>query len=228
MMAVIIVGDIQPSKSLRVLVSDAVSDGYNYWMANRSVQKCVELAKQGHQMYLPAETVWSNHEIFGCYVYFELECLPFYKRAKEMIEQGDQPSGVFRYRRQVNTEDHLAYMTCDLYVLSRLFGTPLDTHVKQTKAGVYPAHTIVTIDFGNGRIAHLEFTESEQKQIELEWSGIGKIIEFNSEEMVSLSTETNSLTIPVQNIFKHAQIVDQELLDQLKGIEHLLTGGVQS
>ncbi|WP_062051624.1 hypothetical protein [Bacillus sp. JCM 19034] len=226
-MAVIIVGDIQPSKSLKVLVSDAVSDGCN-WMTNRSVQKCVQLAKQGHKMYLPAETAMSSDELIGCHVYFELECLPFYSKAKEMIQQGDRPSGVFRYRRKLKTNGHFESMISDLYVLSRLFGNPLDTHVKQSKAGVNPAHTIVTLDFGNGRIAHLEYTESEQKQIELEWSGIGKIIEFNSEEMVSLSTETNTLTIPIQNIFKHAQLVNQQLLDQLQGIEHMLTGGVQS
>jgi hypothetical protein len=227
-MANIIIGkNIQSGKKL-VEFDSAISADENCWMPDCTVDEIMKLLNQGHQLYIPAENSIESRAAAGTFVYFQLECFPFYQKAKEAISGGDEQKGVFRYRRKLNESAHFKRMTDDLFVLSQLFGVIKDLHVKQSKPDVQPVHSIVTVHFEKGCLAHLEYTEAAHSQIEFEWSGIGRILEYNSDEMVSLTPKNESLSLPYENILKYAHVCDEALLNKLHAFETILLGGVQS
>lgn len=226
-MANIIIGkNIQTSHKL-VKYDSAVSADDNCWMPDCTIDKVNKLSIQGHKLYIPAENRFDSENI-DAFVYFQLECFSFYQKAKEAISGDDELKGVFRFRRKLDEKPHIKQMTADLIVLSQVFGFIKDIHVKQSKPDVQPLHSIVTVHFEKGCLAHLEYTQSAHCQIEFEWSGIGRILEYNSDEMVSLTPKTEPLTVPYENILKYARKLDEELLNKLHAFEAILLGGVQS
>ena len=155
----------------------------------------------GNEVYIPFTELDDDQQRLGSHVYFDLECYPFYQKVKELIGKEDKPKGVLRFRRMVNQYDKKSLLTSDLYVLSSLLGKPLDFQVKQTNQSVIPAHTIILMDFGGGTMAHIEYTVAGQERIELEWSGIKTIIEFDSDQMGSIQQGTKtSLPLAIRSM----------------------------
>lgn len=185
----------------------------------------------GNEVYIPFTELDDDQQRLGSHVYFDLECYPFYQKVKELIGKEDKPKGVLRYRRMVNQYDNKTVLTGDLYVLSSLLGAPLDIQVKQTDQTVIPAHTIILMDFGGGTMAHVEYTVTERERIELEWSGIKTIIEFDSEQMRQIQQVTKTslpLDYSVDAILASGQKIDQELVNRLNYFSNLITGGAHS
>ena len=149
--------------------------------ASEEQLKAVENSE--NEVYIPFTELTDDHQRSRLDVYFDLENYPFYQKVKEMIGKEDKPKGVFRFRRMVKQDENNSLLTGDLYVLSSLLGEPEDIQVKQTDQTVIPAHTIILMDFGGGTMAHIEYTVADQERIELEWSGIKTIIEFDSDQM---------------------------------------------
>jgi len=185
----------------------------------------------GNEVYIPFTELTADHQSLGWHVYFDLENYPFYQKVKEQIGKGDKPKGVFRYRRMVNQYENNSLLTGDLYVLSSLLGEPQDIQVKQTDQTVIPVHTIILMDFGGGIMAHIEYTVTSQERIELEWSGIKTILEFDSDQMRPIqqgSKASHPLAYSVDAILASAQKVDQELVNRLNYFSNLINGGAHS
>lgn len=187
-----------------------------------------------HTLYIPATSLsLEDDQEKNVYVYFDLENYPFYKSTKEIIEQNannEKPKGVFRYRRMVTEADKDQTLSTDLYVIFSLLGQPVNVHVTRTNQQKKPAHTILLLNFGEGTLAHVEYTVADQNKIELEWSGIKRIIEFDSNEMNPFNP-TNKSKLPlmysVDSILKTAQVFDETLAKQLRSIKKLINGGGQ-
>lgn len=161
-------------------------------------------------------------------VFFDLENYPFYQRAKAVIEQEEERKGVFRYRRTVSQKGELVTLAEDLYVLSTLFGDAEKLSIKQTDQDVVPAHTIITVNFGRGTMAHIEFTVSDHERIELEWSGVKNIIEFDSDEMSPIQPidETKlPLQYTVDSVLENAHLADTTLYEKLQNYVAYVNGG---
>ncbi|MDW0112427.1 hypothetical protein [Sporosarcina saromensis] len=189
------------------------------------------VVRNPENVYIPATSLLESHKSLGLHIYFDLESYPFYQKVKEIISKEDQPKGVFRFRRTVQHDRNHSLLTGDLYTLSSLFGKPQDIRVKQTDQSVTPSHTIILMNFGGGTMAHIEYTVSDRERIELEWSGIKKIIEFDSDQMVSIQSTrkpAQPLAYSVDAILACAQKVDQELIDRLNDFSRLIDGGVYS
>lgn len=182
-----------------------------------------------NEVYIPSTLLTENHIAQeNVHVYFDLENFPFYQRAKDIIEQEDKPKGVFRYRRMVTKDEKSSTLIGDLYVLSSLLGDAEDIKIKQTDQSTIPAHTIITVNFGGGTMAHIEYTVSDRERIELEWSGVKNIIEFDSDEMSPIEPIDRTklpLLYTVDSILETAHQVDQELLEQLNNFTELVNGG---
>lgn len=185
----------------------------------------------GNEVYIPFTELMADHQRLGCHVYFDLENYPFYQKVKEMIGKVNKPKGIFRFRRMVSQREKNSFLTGDLYVLSSLLGKPQGIQVKQTDQSVIPAHTIILMDFGEGTTAHIEYTVAEQERIELEWSGIKTIIEFDSDQMRPIQQGSKAflpLTYSVDAILASAQKVDQELVNRLNYFSKQINGGDHS
>lgn len=183
-----------------------------------------------NQVYIPVEKLTvENQGIRGLHVYFDLETYPFYQKVKEIIEQADNPKGVFRFRRMAMKHSDDGLFSSDLYILSALLGRPQDIKMRQTDSKVIPIHSIITVNFGGGKMAHIEYTMTNQERIELEWSGIKNIIEFDSNEMRPMHPENESklpLTYSIDSVVDLAHEVDENLINRLKGFNDLISGGV--
>ena len=164
----------------------------------------------------------------GLRMYFDLECYPFYQKAKEIIEKKTAPKGVFRYRRVVGKEDYESLMISDVFVLLSLLGEPQDIQVKMTDQTRTPAHTILSVNFGGGTMAHIEFTVGTQERIELEWSATNSILEFDSDQMRSIQPGGSALSYSVDTILAAAHDVDFALINRLNQLNELLSGGGHS
>ncbi|WP_172369959.1 hypothetical protein [Sporosarcina jiandibaonis] len=163
----------------------------------------------------------------GWRVYFDLESYSFYQKAKEVIEKGKASKGVFRYRRIIRN-DYESLVIGDLFVLFSLFGEPRDIQVKITDQTLTPAHTILTLNFGEGTLAHVEFTVGADDRIELEWSGINTILEFDSDQTRSIQPDGASLRYSINSILEKSHRVNLELITRLNKINELLGGGDHS
>ena len=184
-----------------------------------------------NEVYIPFTELTADHQRLGWYVYFDLVNYPFFQKVKEMIAKEDKPKGVFRFRRMVKQDENNLLLACDLYVLSSLLGEPQGIQVKQTDQFVTPTHTIVLMDYGEGTMAHIEYTVADQERIELEWSGIKTIIEFDSNQMRPIqsgSITSLPLAISVDAILASAQKVNQELITRLNYFSNLINGGAHS
>ncbi|MFK4997049.1 hypothetical protein ACI2OX_04095 [Bacillus sp. N9] len=89
---------------------------------------------------------------------------------------------------------------------------------------------IVTVQFHDRAMAHLEYTFSVGERIEFEWSGINKIIEFDSEEMRPIYPKGYTslpLIYSVDSIIETAHGADKNLLSTLKAYTEIIEGGGQ-
>ncbi len=185
----------------------------------------------GHQVYVPSTGLTTDNKSVGWHVYFDLENYPFYQKVKAMIGKEDKPKGVLRFRRMVKKDENPSLLAGDLYVLSSLLGEPQGIHVKQTDQSVLPAHTIVLMDFGGGTMAHIEYTVTKQERIELEWSGIKTILEFDSDQMRPIEQGSKAslpLAYTVDAIIESARKVDQQLVNELSYFGNLINGGTHT
>ncbi|KPL59219.1 hypothetical protein [Rossellomorea vietnamensis] len=181
------------------------------------------------RLFIPSGLVDDCKDLSNVSVYFELELYPFYQKIKEEMVSDEKPRGVLRMRRTVSEKESEAVMLGDLYVLSSLVGEPSEAMVKRTKREVRPSHVILTVDFGRGTMGHLEYTfANEAERIEFEWSGIKRIIEFDSDEMTPLTPEGLTpllLSYSVDAILSGAHPADEDLLQSLNKYRSLLNGG---
>lgn len=167
------------------------------------------------------------------YVYFELENYPFFQKAKALLAQHDKPKGVFRYHRVTKTDKDESLLVEDIGAIISLFGDPEHVFIKRTDKQLRPYHVIVTLNFGGGTMAHVEYTLSDKEHVELEWSGIEQILEFNSSEMDPF-TFGNKELIPLTLRMKAASIlngsylVDQKFITYLDKCRSLLKDGVNN
>ncbi|MBO0588128.1 hypothetical protein [Sporosarcina sp. E16_8] len=216
-------------ESIEQLGNSANEDTTYVLAAVEDQLKAVE--DSGHEIYIPSTGLTADNQSLGWHVYFDLENYPFYQKVKEVIGKEDKPKGVFRFRRIVNQYANNLLLTGDLYVLSSLLGELQGIQVKQTNQIMIPEHTIVLMDFGGGTMAHIEYTVAEQERIELEWSGIKTIIEFDSDQMRPIqqgSRTSSQISYSVDAILASAQKVDQELVTRLKYFSNLINGGAHS
>ncbi|NAP00165.1 hypothetical protein FRY77_29730 [Halomonas sp. MG34] len=167
-----------------------------------------------------------RHNVF---VYFELECFPFFHKAKELIGEISKPKGVLRYRRITKRDHNEALLLEDVVSISLLLGDPKRVFFKRSKQK-YPYHVIVTLDFGGGTMAHIEYTLSDREHIELDCSGIEQIIEFNSEEMNPVLIDGTlsdgiSLKMEPEVVIRRSRPANQKLFTLLYQYRDLLRGG---
>ena len=162
-------------------------------------------------------------------VYFELELYPFYAAAAEIIN-GEQ--GVLRFRRSVAGETNSGLIAADLFAFASLVGNnPHRLSVTSSDSRHSLRHIIILADFGNGKLAHLEYTFGHTKEaIELEWSGKGKILEFSSEETVPVEPSKYTslpLSYTVDSVIARSKQLDDALLDKLNQFRNMVKGGLE-
>ncbi|WP_026907220.1 hypothetical protein [Paucisalibacillus globulus] len=143
-----------------------------------------------HRIYIPA-TMIGSVQGENVFVYHELGLYPFFQKAKKIILESGVPKGVFRLRRIIESKKNRSVIASDLVVLSTVFGEPERIVIKHSPMEMQPAHVIVMISFNGGTMAHVDYTFTGKEYIELEWSGIGQIIEFNSAEMNPMNLVVN-------------------------------------
>lgn len=188
-----------------------------------------EVIYAGNHIYAPSSMLDDIQRKENVYVYLELENYPFFQKAKELIEKQDKPKGVFRYRRITKTDKDESLLVEDIAVITSLFGQPVSTFSKRTDRQNKPYHVIVTLNFGGGTMAHVEYTLANKNQIELEWSGIEEILAFHSDEMNPLIADENenlSLKFKTTSILNRFYAVDQKFLTKLEKSRDLLKDGV--
>lgn len=193
------------------------------------VENLAAVIDESKEVYIPATLLTEeNAKKDNVHVYFDLENYPFYQTAKGVIQQESKAKGVFRFRRTVKNQNNESLFASDLMVLSAIFGEAEKVTVRKTNAEITPSHTILMLNFGGGTMAHIEYTVSDHERIELEWSGIKNIIEFDSNEMRPIlpAEKTNlPLTYTIDTVLAHAQKTSESLYDQLKGYEEIIAGG---
>lgn len=182
---------------------------------------------ENNNLFIPSTML--DNTVEGANVYFDLESYPFFRKIKEVIQNEIKPQGVFRLRRIIQNDETKKLIAGDLYVLSSLLGETQDIQVKHTNHTVTPYHVIVTINFGGGTMAHMEYTFSDQdERIELEWSGIKTIIEFDSETMNPIDPKGNTtlpLAYSIDSIIGTAHVADQSLIKRLINLSQIVNGG---
>ena len=187
------------------------------------------LENESYHVFVPSAMVTGEGQHANCSIYFELENYPFYQQAKEIISQGENSKGIFRFRRTVTMAEDQSLFVGDLYVLAELLGEPEDVYVKTTDQSVTPAYIILMMNFGGGKMAHIEYTIHHQERVELEWSGIKNIIEFDSDEIKSAqpgSKTTLPLAFSVDSILATGHQVNQHIIGRLAHFEKLISGGI--
>ncbi len=189
--------------------------------------KTVDLLSASHTEFVPYRNLPENFQDRDrSFTYFELEIYPFFEKVKEVI--AEKKKGVLRFRRNVTTGNSEAVIIEDLFVMSQLLGDPENVKVTKSKRNVDPQHVILTINFGQGTMAHMEYTLNDRERLEFEWSGIKSIIEFNSEEMCPITSKhltPKPLTYSVDSILKASHKVDADLISQLKKWKEIVKGG---
>lgn len=181
-------------------------------------------------VYMPYSLYNNNFLNSKTCIYFELEILPFFRSFTETIKKEVNPRGVFRYRRITQEVNILSMIVGELFVFSSLFGEPEDIHIKRTDPSIIPSHIIIMINFGGGTMAHIEYTAGNQEKIELEWSGIKNIIEFDSEQMKPVHPSDRTLlplTYSVDDIVSLAKVIDEKILSRLDYFQKLMDRGIQ-
>jgi hypothetical protein len=162
-------------------------------------------------------------------VYFDLELYPFFQGIKDVISADGDSKGVLRLRRTLPKNGSESDVYGDLFVLSAIAGEPEAIHVRSTNREIIPQHIILTIRFSGGKMAHAEYTFGEgEERIEVEWSGIKTIAEFDSEEMTPIKPNGHTL-LPliyrVDDILEKSRRADGAFYEQLETYKTLLRGG---
>lgn len=176
-----------------------------------------------NQVYLPVTILNEVNE--KVQVYFDLEQYPFYQKIKETITD---TKGVLRFRRVINRVETERLIVSDLILFYELLGEPRRVFSRRSNPELVPHHIIITVDFGDGTMAHLEYTFADAEKIELEWSGVKHIIEFDSDEMNPFHPKQGSylpLSYSADSILHTARQVDENLLNRLEQFTKLLQGG---
>ncbi len=180
-------------------------------------------------IYVPSWLLSEVKHRQNVFVYFELECFPFFYKAKELIGTESKPKGVLRYRRITKKDRNEALLIEDVVSISLVLGKPKHVFIKRSKQE-RPYHVIVTLDFGGGTMAHIEYTLADRERIELDWSGIEQIIEFNSEEMNPIlidDTLSDGITLKMEPeiAIRRSRPANQKLFTLLDQYRDLLRGG---
>jgi hypothetical protein len=212
--------------TIKVNVVDSIAKlGENTVLINLNDVSLTDL--KGHTAFIPA-TFLQEGNLNDVKVYHELAQYPFFQQAQSVIQNNGIVKGVFRLRRVVNEAKNTAVIASDLCVLSSLFGDPVFIDVKNSQTNARPNHVIVMIHFAGGVMAHVDYTFSNKESIELEWSGVQQIIEFNSDEMNPFdpgSFTTLPLQYNVDSILRNAEPAEQvlpkfqEFLQAVGGVE---------
>ncbi|MEK5038297.1 hypothetical protein [Sporosarcina sp. FSL K6-3457] len=237
-MAVVILAELEKLdfrlavKNVSVLESveqlTGADNGETTFVLAATAENLHALKNEPHHVFVPSMMVTGEGEHSNANIYFELENYSFYQQAKEIIRQEENAKGVFRFRRTVTSaEDKLLFVE-DLYVLAGLLGEPEDVYVKMTDQSVTPAYIILMMNFGGGKMAHIEYTVQQQERIELEWSGIKTIVEFDSDEIKPAQPggkTTLPLAFTVDSILATGHQVNQNILGRLTHFEKLISGG---
>ncbi|WP_277585284.1 hypothetical protein [Psychrobacillus antarcticus] len=209
-------------------IEDNGKEDTNYLVATDQYVKA--LARKKENIYLPYSLLMEKYRNEQIFVYFELEALSFFQSFAQIVKNDANPKGVFRFRRTINRENLQPLIAGDLYVFSSLFGVPKDIHIKKTDSSKAPRHIIIMINFGGGTMAHIEYTVGDQEKIEVEWSGIKNIIEFDSDQMKPVIPNDKTLlplTYSVDAILSSAKVIDDKMIMQIDDFQKLLDGGAQ-
>ncbi|WHX26246.1 hypothetical protein QNH47_19275 [Virgibacillus halodenitrificans] len=217
--------DFQTTKSNIKLVEsiDQVTEHDKTYLMD--VNRVANANLEKHTIYAPS-TFINKLQTDRLNLYFDLENYPFFQQAKEMIKNNTK--GVFRLRRLVDEKENELLIVSDLYVLCSVFGEPEDIYVKHTKKDVTPNHVIITVNYGAGTMAHLDYTFTSEEFIELEWSGVQKIIEFNSKDTNPFETKaytSMSLAYNLDSIIHRSYEVNKDLVEKLEQIKRAINGG---
>jgi hypothetical protein len=185
-------------------------------------------AEEADHVFIPVELA-EEYKGKHAKVYFDLELYPFFQRMKEVFAGNGDPRGVLRLRRILPKSGSDADICGDLFVLSAIAGEPGRIHVTATNCSEATRHLILTVDFGKGKMAHLEYTfGGRDERIELEWSGIKRIAEFDSEEMTPVKPN-GSTRLPLQysleDILEKSRIADEAFYEKLDTYKTLVKGG---
>ncbi len=185
-------------------------------------------AEEADQVFIPVELA-EEYKGENAKVYFDLELYPFFQRMKEVFAGNGDPRGVLRLRRTLPETGSDTDICADLFVLSAVAGEPERIHITATNRGKVPRHVILTLSFAEGKMAHLEYTfGGTDERIELEWSGIRTIAEFDSEEMTPV-TPNGSTRLPLQysveDILEKSRIADEAFYEKLDTYKTLVKGG---
>ncbi|GAQ16943.1 hypothetical protein OPHB3_0867 [Oceanobacillus picturae] len=215
----------------KVLIAEAYKMNTDYTGAKglKVFQTLQDIQKED-VIYIPSRLLSEVKHRHNVFVYFELECFPFFQKAKELIGTNSKPKGVLRYRRITKKDHNEALLIEDVVSISLVLGKPKHVFIKRSKQK-HPYHVIVTLDFGGGTMAHIEYTLADRERIELDWSGIEQIIEFNSEEMNPILIDDTladgfSLRMEPEVAIRRSRPANQELFTLLDEYRELLRGGV--
>jgi hypothetical protein len=184
---------------------------------------------EGDHLFIPVDLAEDYKGKRNVKVYFDLELYPFFQKIKEVITADENPKGVLRMRRTSPESGSEAVIRGDLYALAAIAGEQETIDVRSTNQEAVPLHTILTIRFAGGKMAHLEYTfGAAEERIELEWSGIKTIAEFDSEEMAPVKPGVHSrlpLLYGVGDILEKSHSADESFYEQLEIYKTLLRGG---
>jgi hypothetical protein len=180
-------------------------------------------------LFIPLESAGDYIGNKNMNVYFDLELYPFFQRIKEVISADGDAKGVLRLRRTLPKNGSESDVYGDLFVLSAIAGELEAIHVRSTNREIIPQHIILTIHFSGGKMAHAEYTFGEgEERIEVEWSGIKTIAEFDSEEMTPIKPNGHTrlpLVYCVDYILEKSRRADGAFYEQLETYKTLLRGG---
>lgn len=235
-MAVVILAELEKLdfrldvKTVKVLDSveqlKEADDGETTFVLATTDDNLQALKNESHQVFIPSTMVMGEEQNMN--IYFELENYSFFQEAKEFIQREENAKGVFRFRRTVTTAENKSLFVGDLYVLAGLLGESKDAYVKLTDQSITPSYIILMMHFGGGKMAHIEYLVQPQERIELEWSGINNIIEFDSDEIRTAQpgSETSlPIAYSVDSILATGHQVNQSILERLAHFEKLISGG---
>ncbi|OIU69717.1 hypothetical protein [Rossellomorea aquimaris] len=185
-------------------------------------------AEEADHVFIPVELA-EEYKGKNAKVYFDLELYPFFQRMKEVIGGNGDHRGVLRLRRTLPESGGDTDICGDLFVLSGIAGEAGRIHVTAANRGKIPRHVILTLSFAEGKMAHLEYTfGGTDERIELEWSGIRTIAEFDSEEMTPVKSNGSTrlpLQYSVEDILEKSRIADEAFYEKLDTYKTLVKGG---
>ncbi|RPF54285.1 hypothetical protein [Aquisalibacillus elongatus] len=163
---------------------------------------------QNEVYYLPTERVVENLANHNVYVYHDLSLYAPFQKMKHYIKEETSLKGVFRMRRLLNHVDDPQFVIgADLFELESLFGKPEKIYLKSTQN-----HSIVSVRYVDGTMAHVDYTFQTKDYLSIEWSGLKYILEFDQHDMSPFDEH---------NYFESFQIDVDHLLNEAYPLERL-------